>query len=149
MSRPPFSLVGAPVVDERRKSWFPGRLAVGSAGDKYDTGRRGTSDGTAGKASNMLRSNEMSVCDDPLMGEMDRREPGVSGMIGGSIGDCSGIASSEFARNKLARESYDYKQNFSPGSSRRDFVFVALLRRRSANELALETLRRGERRREP
>jgi hypothetical protein len=62
------------------------------------------------------------------MGEMERREPGASGMIGGSIGN-SGIASS--------------------GSSRRDFVFVALLRRRSANELALETLRRGERRREP
>jgi len=75
----------------------------------------------------MLRSK--SVCDDPDMGEMERREPGVSGMIGGSIGDCSGIE--------------------SPGSSRRDFDFVALLRRRSANELALETLRRGERRREP
>jgi hypothetical protein len=63
------------------------------------------------------------------MGEMERREPGASGMIGGRIGDRSGIASS--------------------GSSRRDFVFVALLRRRSANEPALATLRRGERRREP
>lgn len=98
-------------------------------GNKYDSGRCGTSDGTSGKASKMLGSNEISVCADPVMGEMERREPGVSGMIGGSIGDCSGIASS--------------------GSSRRDFVFVALLRRRSANELALATLRRGERRREP
>jgi hypothetical protein len=140
--------MGAPVIDERdrRKSWLLEPLAVGGMGNKYDSGRCGTSDGTSGKASKMFWSND---CADPDMGEMERRDPGVSGMIGGSIGDCSGIASSEYARDKLARESYDYKQNFSPGSSRRDFVFVALLRRRSANELALETLRRGERRREP
>jgi hypothetical protein len=97
----------------------------------------------------MLWSNERSVCADPITGEMERREPGVSGIIGGSIGDRSGMASSGHARNKLARESYYYQQNLSPGSSRRDFDFVALLRRRSANELALATLRRGERRREP
>ena len=145
----PFSLIGAPVVDARRKSWLPGLFAVGGTGNKYDSGRCGTSDGTSGKASKMVWSNEMSVCADPVTGEMERREPGVSGMIGGSIGDRSGIASSEHERNKLARESYYYKQNCSPGSSRRDFVFVALLRKRSANELALETLRRGERRRDP
>lgn len=94
----------------------------------YDVGRWGTSDGTSGKASKMLRS-KMSTCDDPDIGEMERRDPGVSGMIGGSIGDRSGITSS--------------------WSSRIDFVFVPLLRKRSANELALVTLRRGERRREP
>lgn len=70
----------------------------------YDTGRWGTSDGTSGKASKMLRS-KMSVCDEPDTGEMERREPGVSGMIGGSIGDRSGIASSGHARNQSARES--------------------------------------------
>ena len=127
---------------------MPGLVVVGGTGNKYDSGRCGTSDGTSGKASKIVWSNEISVCADPVMGDMERREPGASGMIGGSIGDRSGIASSGQARNKLAKEIY-YKPNFSPGSSRRDFVFVALLRRRSANELALATLRRGERRREP
>jgi len=36
-----------------------------------------------------------------------------------------------------------------PGSSNIDFVLDALLRKRSAKELALATLRRGERRRDP
>lgn len=44
----------------------------------------------------------MSVCDDPGVGEIERREPGASGMIGGSIGDRSGLASSEHVRNKSA-----------------------------------------------
>ncbi len=69
----------------------------------YDVGRWGTSDGTSGKASKMLRS-KMSACDDPDMGEMERRGPGVSGMIGGSIGDRSGITSSGNACNKSAKE---------------------------------------------
>jgi hypothetical protein len=88
------------VVVERRKSWLPAPLEVGGTGNKYDSGRCGTSAGTSGKASKMLWSNERSVCADPVMGEMERREPGVSGIIGGSIGDCSGMASSGHARNK-------------------------------------------------
>lgn len=74
----------------------------------------------------MSRSKGISFLDD---GEMESSEPGVSGTMGGSMGDCSGITSS--------------------GSSNIDFVFVALLRRRPAKELALATLRRGERRKDP
>lgn len=64
-------------------------------GNKYDSGRRGTSAGTSGKASNMFWSK--SVCVDPDMGDMERSEPGVSGIIGGSIGDRSGMPSSGHA----------------------------------------------------
>jgi hypothetical protein len=77
----------------------------------------------------MSRSKGLSILDEGEMEVMERSEPGVSGMMGGSMGVRSGITSS--------------------GSSNMDFVFVALLRRRSAKELALATLRRGERRKDP
>lgn len=94
------SFLGTSVKVERRKSWLPAPLEVGGMGNKYDSGRCGTSAGTSGKESKMLWSK--SVCVDPEMGEMERREPGVSGIIGGSIGDRSGMASSGRAPNKLA-----------------------------------------------
>jgi hypothetical protein len=69
--------------------------AFGGTGNKYDAGRCGISDGTLGNASKMSRSKGVSSLDDGEMEVMDRREPGVSGMMGGSMGDSSGIASSK------------------------------------------------------
>jgi len=115
-----------PIVEGRLKSCSIGTAVLGGTGNKYDAGRCGISDGTLGNASKMSRSKAISFLAD---GAIERSEPGASGMMGGSMGDCSGITSS--------------------GSSNIDFVFVALWRRRSAKELALETLRRGERRKDP
>jgi len=77
----------------------------------------------------MSRSNGVSFFDDAEIGEIERSEPGASGMMGGSVGNPSGIA--------LSR------------SSNMDFVFDALLRKRSAKELALATPSRGDMRRDP
>jgi len=101
----------------------------GGTGNKYDDDRCGISDGTLGNASKTSRSKGLTFLDDVDLGLIERSEPGVSGIMGGSIGDRSGIASS--------------------GSSNVDFVFEALLRKRSAKELALATLRRGDRRKDP
>jgi len=114
------------MVEERLKSCSAEMGDLGGTGNKYDDGGCGISEGTLGKASKMSRSKAISFLDD---GEMESSEPGASGMMGGSMGDCSGITSS--------------------GSSNIDFVFVALLRRRPAKAPALATLRRGERRKDP
>ena len=69
---------------------------LGGAGNKYDAGRCGISDGTLGNASKMSRSKGVSFLGDGEMEVMERSEPGVSGMMGGSMGDSSGIASSRY-----------------------------------------------------
>jgi hypothetical protein len=76
-----------PIVEGRLKSFSTEMDDLG--GNKYDVGRCGISDGTLGNASKMSRSK--SFLDD---GEMESSEPGASGMMGGSMGDCSGITSS-------------------------------------------------------
>jgi hypothetical protein len=43
----------------------------------------------------MSRSNGVSFFDDAEIGEIERSEPGASGMMGGSVGNPSGIALSE------------------------------------------------------
>lgn len=78
-----------PMVEERLKSCSVETDVLGGTVNKYDAGRCGISDGTLGNASKMSRSK--SFLDD---GEMESSEPGASGMIGGSMGDCSGITSS-------------------------------------------------------
>jgi hypothetical protein len=60
----------------------------------YDTGRCGISDGTSGNASKMSWSKLCSFLGDAELGVMARSGPGDSGMMGGSMGDRSGIASS-------------------------------------------------------
>jgi hypothetical protein len=79
------------MVEERLKSCSTEMGDLGGTGNKYDVGRCGISDGTLGNASKMSRSKAISFLDD---GEMASSEPGASGMMGGSIGDCSGITSS-------------------------------------------------------
>jgi hypothetical protein len=79
------------MVEERLKSCSAEMGDLGGTGNKYDDGRCGISDGTLGNASKMSRSKAISFLDD---GEMASSEPGASGMMGGSIGDCSGITSS-------------------------------------------------------
>jgi hypothetical protein len=81
------------MVEERLKSCSTGMADLGGTGNKYDGGRCGISDGTLGNASKMSRSKAISFFDDE-MGLMERSEPGASGMMGGSMGDCSGITSS-------------------------------------------------------
>lgn len=78
-----------PIVEERLKSCSTVMGDLGGTGNKYDDDRCGISDGTLGNASKMSRSK--SFLDD---GEMASSEPGASGMMGGSMGDCSGITSS-------------------------------------------------------
>jgi hypothetical protein len=80
-----------PMVEERRKSCSTEVGDLGGTGNKYDDGRCGISDGTLGNASKMSRSKGVPFLDD---GEMESSEPGASGMMGGSMGDCSGITSS-------------------------------------------------------
>ena len=80
-----------PMVEGRLKSCSTEMGDLGGTGNKYDAGRCGISDGTLGNASKMSRSKAISFLDD---GEMESSEPGVSGMMGGSMGDCSGITSS-------------------------------------------------------
>jgi hypothetical protein len=87
----PFSLVEALMIDERLTSRSTGVTVFGGTGNKYDVGPCGISDGTFGNASNMSRSN---VFDDGEIDEIERSGPGDSGVMGGSIGDCSGIESS-------------------------------------------------------
>ena len=93
-SRLPFWLAEIPTVEERLNSCSAGIAVLGGTGNKYDAGRCGISDGTLGNASKMSRSNGVSALDDGEMEVMDRSEPGVSGMMGGSMGSRSGIASS-------------------------------------------------------
>jgi hypothetical protein len=81
------------MIDERLMSRSTGVTVFGGTGNKYDAGPCGISDGTFGNASKMSRSNEISFFDGEI-DEMERRGPGDSGVMGGSIGDCSGIASS-------------------------------------------------------
>jgi hypothetical protein len=132
-----------PMVKERLKSCS---TDLGGTGNKYDAGRCGISDGTLGNASKMSRSKGVSFLDD---GEMASSEPGASGMMGGSMGDCSGITSSRCSIADQLTCNKGTTRGSSPGSSNIDLVFVALLRRRPAKELALATLRRGERRKDP
>lgn len=80
-----------PMVEGRLKSCSTEMGDLGGTGNKYDAGRCGISDGTLGNASKMSRSNVVSFLEE---GEMESNEPGASGMMGGSIGDCSGITSS-------------------------------------------------------
>jgi hypothetical protein len=79
------------MIDERLKSCS---TAFGGTGNKYDAGPCGISDGTFGNESKMSRSNGTSFFEDADIGEIERRELGVSEVMGGSMGDCSGIASS-------------------------------------------------------
>jgi hypothetical protein len=79
------------MVEERLKSCSTEMGDLGGTGNKYDAGRWGISDGTLGNASKMSRSKVIPFLDD---GEIESSEPGVSGMMGGSMGDCSGITSS-------------------------------------------------------
>lgn len=80
-----------PRVEGRLKSCSVEMGDLGGTGNKYDDGRCGISEGTLGNASKMSRSKAISFLDD---GDMARSEPGASGMMGGSMGDCSGITSS-------------------------------------------------------
>jgi hypothetical protein len=79
------------MVEGRLKSCSTDMDDLDGTGNKYGAGRCGISDGTLGNASKMSRSKAISFLDD---GEMESSEPGASGMIGGSMGDCSGITSS-------------------------------------------------------
>jgi hypothetical protein len=131
------------MTDERLKSCS---TVLGGTGNRYDAGPCGMSDGTFGNASKMSRSNGVSFFEDADIGDVERRELGVSEVMGGSMGDCSGMASSGNTQDDgSALAKCDQNKNHSPGSSNIDFVLIALLKRRSAKELALETLRRGER----
>jgi len=78
----------------------------GGTGNKYDDDRCGTSDGTLGNASKISRSKGLSFLDDADLGLIERSEPGVSGMIGGSMGDRSGIASSGNVNGKSVLLNY-------------------------------------------
>ena len=83
-----------PIVEECLKFCSTGGAVFGGTGNKYDAGRCGISDGTLGNASKMSRSKGRSLFGDAEMGAMSRSEPGVSGMMGGSMGDRSIIISS-------------------------------------------------------
>lgn len=80
-------------MEECLKFCSTGGAVLGGTGNKYDAGRWGISDGTVGNASKMSRSKRRSFGDIEI-GEMVRSEAGDSGMMGGSMGDRSGIASS-------------------------------------------------------
>jgi hypothetical protein len=94
LSRLPFWVVEIPIVEECLKFCSTGGAVFGGTGNKYDAGRCGITDGTLGNASKMSRSKGRSSFGVAEMGEMVRSDPGVSGMIGGSMGDRSEIVSS-------------------------------------------------------
>jgi hypothetical protein len=86
-------------MDECLKS-CSGVVVFAGTGNKYVAGPCGISDGTFGNASKISRSNEISSFDDAEIGVIERSDPGDSGMMGGSMGDCSGIASSGHAHSR-------------------------------------------------